>query len=483
MILKKKEVWFFIKNKMDNFFKRLLKYKNRIALVDKNSSINYFDLLNKSFEIQNLIASNSLVLMISSNKLNFVIGYIAFLSKKKTISILLDESLDKKFIKKISLIYKPNYIFLPIELKKYFTENKIIFQNSDYLILKFSDTNNKNLNYKNFLLLTTSGTTHSPKLVRFSKKNLLSNIYQIIDALNITQKHYVITTMPLGYSYGLSILNTHLFSGAKIYLNDKTIFQKEFWNSINLKKINSFNGVPEFFEFLKKIKFEKILPKSLKYITQAGGKLNLDILSYFGNICKKNNVKFHIMYGQTEASPRIAILNWKNFFSGYGSVGKPLKGTRIILQKKNGKKVSKDGKKGEIIFFGKNACLGYATNLNDLKKGDENKGKIKTGDIGMYDNLGNLFIVGRNDKQVKIFGKRCNLTDLENYLKDRNLDVKCFFNKPFLIARTSLFTKKDIIRKIISNFLNLNKNFILIKKNEISNFKNYNKQSLKQSND
>ena len=85
-------------------------------------------------------------------------------------------------------------------------------------------------------------------------------------------------------------------------------------------------GHVEFYEFLKKLNFNKRIEKSLKYITQAGGKLSLQTLKYFGEICKKNKIKFYVMYGQTEASPRISYLKWKNFFKSFGSVGKPLEG-------------------------------------------------------------------------------------------------------------------------------------------------------------
>ena len=120
--------------------------------------------------------------------------------------------------------------------------------------------------------------------------------------------------MPLAYSYGLSILNSHLVTGGAIVLNNRSIIDKIFWQNLKRYKVNSFGGVPEFYQYLKRIDFEKLLTKSIKYLTQAGGKLDEKTLKYFGNICKKNNIKFYVMYGQTEAAPRMSCLNWKDFF-------------------------------------------------------------------------------------------------------------------------------------------------------------------------
>ena len=113
--------------------------------------------------------------------------------------------------------------------------------------------------------------------------------------------------MPAGYSYGLSILNSHLKAESKIVLNNNSIVEKSFGRKMKKFKVNSFGGVPEFYEFLRKLNFEKYVNKNMKYLTQAGGKLNEKDLEYFGKICKKNKIKFYIMYGQTEASPRISF--------------------------------------------------------------------------------------------------------------------------------------------------------------------------------
>jgi acyl-coenzyme A synthetase/AMP-(fatty) acid ligase len=278
--------------------------------------------------------------------------------------------------------------------------------------------------------------------------------------------------MPAGYSYGLSILNSHLKSGAKIILNNNSVIEKIFWNKINKFKVSSFGGVPELYEFLKRIDFKKYVSKNLKYLSQAGGKMDERTLRYFGNICKINKIKFYVMYGQTEASPRISYLEWKYFFSKINSIGKPLKGYKLKIIKKN-KEIKKPNITGEIVLYGDSVCLGYAKNLNDLKKGDVNKKVLYTGDLGFRDKEGFIYLSGRSKKIVKIFGKRYDLLEIENYLKKSNIKAKCRLeDKKISIDVIDLSIKEKII-DIIFNKFQLNKNFISVNLKKSKNFKEY----------
>ncbi len=455
------------------FFNNFSKFKKRTALIENNIKVSY-DEIDKNLKIlQKKIDDNSVSLLIAENNINFIQGYIGFLSKNKNISIIADESFDNDFFNKIFNEYKPNYIFLPLRLRKFFKLCKSIFKFSDYIILKTPFTKHKNLNFENFLLLSTSGTTQNPKFVRLSRQNIEINTKNIIRYLKIKNNHITITTMPLGYSYGLSILNSHLKAGAKIIVTKRKIFEKEFWKILKSEKVCSFGGVPEFYEFLQKLNFKKRVEKSLKYITQAGGKLSFESLKYFGKVCKEKKIKFYVMYGQTEASPRISYLDWNNFFKSFGSVGKALTGSCIVLKDKKGKIINKADKAGEIYFYGKNVFLGYANSFKDLSKDDEVKGELITGDIGRYDKLKNLYILGRKDKIVKIFGKRCNLGDLEDFLKEKKFLVKCKYNKPFLEIYTKSINEEKKIKKFSSEFLKLNNNFILIRRKKSKSFKEY----------
>ena len=239
-----------------------------------------------------------------------------------------------------------------------------------------------------------------------------------------------------------------------IVLNTKTVFEKEFWKIIKKFKIYSFGGVPSFYELLFKLKFKKLIPPSLRYITQAGGKIDVKLFRYFSSIKK---LKFISMYGQAEASPRIAFLSPNYNKIKPGSIGKPLKGYKLSIDK-IGKFRNYDY--GELIFKGKNVCLGYASNINDLLKGDINKGLLKTGDLGYKDKDNYYYIVGRKKRISKIFGIRINLDDIENLLKKNNFLCQCVPDNKFLIIEFLNNYEEAKIKSVIFKEFKIKINFI-----------------------
>ena len=146
-------------------------------------------------------------------------------------------------------------------------------------------------------------------------------------------------------------------------------------------KATTFGGVPFTFEILDKIKFYNNNLTFLKSITQAGGKLDENIQKKFALLLKKKNIKFYIMYGATEATSRMSYLPVKYAHKKIGSIGKAIPGGKFKL-----KKLNKTENKGELIYYGKNVCMGYCENIKDLQKPNLNKGKLYTGDIGYIDN-------------------------------------------------------------------------------------------------
>tara|TARA_Y100000590_G_scaffold461217_1_gene622302 strand:+ start:25213 stop:26586 length:1374 start_codon:yes stop_codon:yes gene_type:complete len=452
-------------------FQIIKKYNNQIALDDENyGPLSFKNLIDYSNEIQKKILKKNICLLICNNNIESIVGYIAFLNKRNIITILVDHSFKTEFVNKVIKIYKPKYIFAP----KNFNSNTPLALNrlfKSYALYETKFKIKKKINFINFLLLPTSGTTQSPKFVRLSRNNLLDNTKNIIKSLKIKSNHTTITTMPMGYSYGLSIINTHLFAGAKILLNTKTIFEKDFWNKIKIKKPTSFGGVPEFYEYLKKLKFENYDLPSLKYLTQAGGKLGNDYLNYYGKICRDKKIKFIKMYGQTEASPRITFLPWKDFYSKIDSIGKPFKGSRIYLIDKKGKKILKKNKIGEVVYQGKNVSLGYAKNYRDLSKGDKNKKKLFTGDLAKKDKDNFYYIVGRKKRIVKLFGVRLDMDDIEKHLRKHKINCKCFHYDKKLHLKLKNLKMAEKTKNIISSHLGINKNYIIIQSSNVNSFK------------
>lgn len=461
---------------MKKLFDNLKKFKNEIAIVDPDRrTYTYNQILSKTNFLNSKIEKKSLILIIASNNIESVIGYISFI-KSNNISILLDLSFKNEYIQKIIKKYQPNYIFCPQNYLKQTYKNFHTEIFGNYILIKTDFKKHKKINKENLLLISTSGTTHSPKFVRLSNNNLVNNTKNITKYLKINSTHITITTMPMGYSYGLSIINTHLSSGSKIVITKKSVFDKDFWKIVKKNKITSFGGVPQFYEQLKILKFENLNLPYLKYITQAGGKLENSFLKYYENVCKKKKIKFISMYGQTEASPRMSYLPWNQFAKKLGSIGKALKGSKFKIIDNKGKYIKKPFKTGELLYFGKNVSLGYAYSIKDLEKGDENRGKLFTGDLGYKDKDNFFYITGRKSRMSKIFGIRIDLDNIERELKKNNFIVKCVPDNKYLKILINYNYKVDKIKKIIFDTYLINKNYISILKVKKFTKQNYFKE-------
>ena len=458
---------------MSKLFENIEKFKKKVALIDiDGSKKTYGQILNTDKKIKGKINSKSIILMICNNSIQSFTAYISFI-KNGHITILLDISFSELFIKNIINKFKPNYIF---SSKNYFKNDKLkkILDIDGYLIFKTKIKKNYKINYINNLLLTTSGTTQNPKMVRLSNKNLYANTKNIIDYLNIKSNHTTITTMPMAYSYGLSIINSHIEAGSSIVVNNKTIFDKAFWKAIEKFKVTSFGGVPSFYEMLKRLKVENMKLNSLKYLTQAGGKLDLNSLKNLNNIFKLKKIKFYIMYGQTEAGPRMSYLSPKMIDKFPGSIGKPLKNSFFEIIDESGKKIKNSFGEGELVFYGDNVSLGYAKNIIDLYKGDENKKKLYTGDIGIRNKEGFYFITGRKNRFIKISGLRIDIEDIEQFLKFKKNESSILVKDNKLeIQSVKKLNFKKITEKIFKKY-KIRPNdiiFDLIERKESINFK------------
>ena len=263
--------------------------------------------------------------------------------------------------------------------------------------------------------------------------------------------------MEPSYSYAMSILNSHLISGASIIVTEKSLVEKNFWVIFKKKKATTFGGVPFIYDILKKIKFDQFKLPYLKYITQAGGNLNNILTNDFIKICQNKKIKLFIMYGQTEASPRMSFLDWKFIDKKIGSIGKPLTGGNFLLYDKNNQIFNENDKEGELAYEGKNVMLGYAENLSDLETKDDNKSLLFTGDLAKKDKDGFYYITGRKSRFIKIFGKRVSLDEVQNEINLLGIECACVGSDDHLKIYTSSSYNKDKLSKYIKENYKINK--------------------------
>jgi len=401
-------------------------HKNIAVVTESNDQITYEKLQKETEELAVHIGKRCLVFSFCTNTMGSLAGYTACLNHK-IVPLLLDSHLDKEFIEDLAKEYRPAYFWLPEEMQMGFVDLMPVYKSSGYVLLKTEYDCGYELNDMLALLLTTSGSTGSPKLVRQSYENIKANMEAIAEYLEIDENERPITTLPMSYTYGLSIINSHLCKGAAIIMTEKSLLQKEFWEQLKTFAATSFGGVPYTYEMLNKLRFFQMDLPSLKIMTQAGGKLSPELHKKFAEYAIEKNKRFVVMYGQTEATARMSYLPYNKSLEKYGSMGIAIPHGRFALQDENGDFISEPHVVGELVYYGKNVTLGYAECGEDLKKGDERHGVLLTGDMAKFDEDGYYYIVGRKKRFLKIFGKRINLDETEHLLKQHfgYMDFAC----------------------------------------------------------
>lgn len=266
------------------------------------------------------------------------------------------------------------------------------------------------------LLLTTSGSTGEPKLVRLSRRAVLANALAIAEALRISPDHTVPTSLPLHYSYGLSVLNSHLAGAASVILVDGGILSREFWEAVDRYGATTLNGVPRHYEMLHRLRWTPDRNPTVRVLTQAGGRMRPDLVRHFHRAALGVGGRFHVMWGQTEAAPRMSVLPSACLPEKAGSVGPPLPGGRLTIRTSDGAETTEPGVTGEVVYRGPNTMLGYASTAADLARGDDLGGVLRTGDLGHLDQDGCLWLTGRINRIGKVFGLRFDLDHVERLL-------------------------------------------------------------------
>lgn len=388
-----------------NFREHLCAHGEKVALVKNEVEVTYGELLARADRLATKLGRGpQLVALFCSNQVDSVVGYLASLLHGHT-ALLLEGSPSSQMNQAMLAHFEVSYI--------YAGDTDIAYQ------LHATGVHPPKLHPDLRLLLSTSGSTGSKKLVKLSESNLLSNALSISQYLRIDTSERPITTLPMNYSYGLSVVNSHLVAGAAIVLNSHPVSSREFWTVFNKYQVTSFAGVPFIYQMLQRLRFDRLSLPTLRYFTQAGGKLAPEAVKYFADVAERTNKRFYVMYGQTEATARISYLPAESVKEKPASIGLPIPGGVLSLQSEDGKPVRLPNCPGELVFRGGNVMMGYATTPEDLSVGDELQGVLLTGDIAVKDEDGFFYIVGRKRRFIKITGNRIGLDEVEAFLNSR----------------------------------------------------------------
>ena len=395
----------------------LTRHSANIAMLDEfGSQLTYGQLNAQAQALANFIGRRCLVFLLCHNGIGSVLGYVAFVNNG-IVPVLLNSHLEAGLLENLLATYKPSYLWLPTDQHSLFPGMEEVWAAHEYCLLKTCYDEEYKLHDELSLLITTSGSTGSPKLVRQSAINLRDNATSIAEYLDLNDAERPISTLPMNYVYGLSIINSHFLVGATVLLTDKGLMQKEFWKFFTESAATSFGGVPYTYEMLDKLRFYRMNLPSLHTMTQAGGKITSGLHEKFAAYAAEHGKNFVVMYGAAEATSRMGYLPPAKAVQKKGSMGIPIPGGKFHLLDAEGNEITAPRTTGELIYEGKNVALGYAECGDDLIKGDEWHGRLKTGDMAQFDEDGYYYIVGRKKRFLKIYGNRVNLDEVDRMIK------------------------------------------------------------------
>lgn len=431
-------------------FARIEQHGERPAVItDDGRTVSYRELVDLGDAFAAPIPRRCLVLQVCRNDLGSLAAYVG-LQRAGMVTMLVNHKTDSAALLGLITAFRPAYVLLPDAIDAPPHGGACVHSGEGYRLFASGQASDYPLDDALALLLGTSGSTGSPDYVRLSAANLVANTASIIDYLGVRQDDRAITTMPMSYSYGLSIINTHLAAGATLIATEATLMERRFWTLLQDAGATTFGGVPFVYEMLQRLKFaERALPH-LRYITQAGGRLAPQLVEAFARLCADRGIGFVVMYGQTEATARIAYVPPTQALAKSGSIGIAIPGGRIWLADTEGQPVQGAEVSGEIVYEGANVSLGCAQGYADLGKGDLNHGILFTGDMARRDADGYHYILGRKSRFVKVFGNRVGLDALEQVLHAGGIQAVCGGRDDDLVIYTTAASAEPAIRRIVA---------------------------------
>jgi len=417
------------------------------AIDDSRRRITYGEMVDFTKPFGEVLHKRTLIFILAENSIGSLLGYVAALSNR-IVPLVLSAKTETGLYQNLYDLYSPEYLWMP-KSKLGELGGNIVFESWDYVLVK-TGLRSPPLHDELSLLLPTSGSTGSPKLVRHSYRNIEANAENVKNLFGLTSDERAMAILPMHYTMGLSVIASHLKAGATLILSGRSLLDADFWKMLKEERATSFTGVPYSYELLMKLRFTRMKLPDLKMITQGGGKLTPEMFSALAKYAEDNGKKFIATYGQSECTARMAYLPPELASAKICSIGIAEPGGKLSLIEDDGRETFEGEGTGEMVYRGENVTLGYATCPEDLMKGDENLGVMHTGDLARRDADGCYYIVGRLKRFLKIFGLRIGLDEVENLVKAQfNTDCLCSGTDELLTVNvTAKGIKGDVVNFI-----------------------------------
>ena len=387
------------------FIEQLAAFGDRLAVRTAHGSLTYAALAGRvAAAAAELGPERRLVLVSSENTLESLVGYLGALAGGHV--VLLAPGDRPQHLDRLVQAWQPDVVAAPAP--------------GGWSLTERHPGTAHDLHPDLALLLSTSGSTGSPKLVRLSQDNLEANAASIAAALQIRPSDRAMASLPLHYCYGLSVVHSHLGQGAGVVLTDLSVVDPCFWELFTQAGATTLAGVPHTFDLLDRSGFaDRDLP-TLRYLTQAGGRLAPETVTRYASLGRERGWDLFVMYGQTEATARMAVLPADLALSRPESIGLPVPGGSFRIDPLS----ELDCGLGELVYTGANVMLGYAVHPEDLARGRDIT-ELRTGDLARWGADGLVEIAGRTSRFAKVVGLRIDLDQVERDLTAAGYPSHC----------------------------------------------------------
>ena len=383
------------------------------AIDDNGGQLSYGELVSLRGKLSKVLPERELVFCLCENKVGALAGFLA-LYDCKDVCLLLSAHIDKALLGVLHNTYGPSYYWMPEALVGDYGYEKV-YGFMGYALCK-TGQKAPDMHSDLSMLMTTSGTTGSPKLVRHKYGNIESNAKNVAKVFSWTPEERGIIDLPMQYTMGLNVINSHLYAGATVLLVEANLMSPKYWSFIKEQKGTNFTGVPFSYEILNRLRFQRMNLPHLITLAEGGGKLSDSLFSSFAQYAQEKCKRFFATFGTTETSARLAYLPPECATTHIGSIGRAIPEGKLILVDDNGQEITQPDVEGELRYEGPNVTMGYGTCIEDLTKGDEFCGVYETGDIAKMDADGFFYIVGRKKRFLKLFGLRVSLDQSERII-------------------------------------------------------------------
>ncbi|REE25107.1 acyl-CoA synthetase (AMP-forming)/AMP-acid ligase II [Winogradskyella pacifica] len=399
------------------------KHLEKDFLLNSKETVSFHKLHSDSLKIasylKETIGENQHITLISPNSTFFITAYLGIL-KSGNICVPLNFAIEQGNLDYILNTTESALVFIskPLKRKLEFNSNiHLIDEDESLEIREHQNILEMNSNFDSNRvaeIIFTSGSTGEPKGVMISHQNIIANTDAIITYLKLTSKDVMCVVLPFFYCYGLSLLHTHLKVGGSLVLNNSFIFLGSVINDLKNYNCTGFAGVPSHFQILlkKSQTFKTEAFPSLRYVTQAGGKLHTVFIDEFTEAFPTK--EFYVMYGQTEATARLSYLSPEFIQTKTSSIGKAIPNVELKIVNDKGETATID-EEGELLARGENIMLGYFKD----KEGTDLAiigGWLHTGDLAKIDKDGFIYLVARKKEIIKVGGKRVSPKEIEDVI-------------------------------------------------------------------